>query len=237
MLIKAQLNLRQQFKFFTEVKGPMLKYCENFEYFVEKLGEYIQEKSATRIDNFLNRNKSEWKHEIPDGMVSLAICTTTIRNKLEMGESPVITLKILNKWNCDLAENKCQSFRMLLYSMYTMDDDDPLLSVSFDIIEYLLLVTDVDIQRFDCHDLEEEESILMVSCPMDVDKSVYLSFQKINILRYKQLEILKVFLINACNLEDYLGPIIAQFIWAPYKFYYDIKDYDEITGEYKCRKT
>lgn len=210
-----------------------LSYCERFDIFIETLGEYIQEKSASRIDNFLNRNNTDWKHEIPDGMVSLAVCTTTMRNKMDLNESPVITLKILNKWGINLAENKCQSFRMLLYTLYTMNDDDPLFEISIDIMEFFLTTySNVDIQYFDCHDLDEDESILMVSCCKDVDKSIYLSFERMNELRRKKLEIWKLLLLNACNIIKPFNEIIAEYIWTSYEFKYDEKNYNEITGEY-----
>ena len=210
-----------------------LSYCERFDIFIEKLGEYIQEKSASRIDSFLNRNKTDWKHEIPENMVSLAICTTTMRNKLEINESPVVTLKILHKYGFILSENKCQSFRMLLYTLYTMNDDDPLFKISIDIMEYFLSTyTNIDIQYFDCHDLDQDESILMVSCAKDVDKSIFLSFKKINEIRKRKFEILQLFLFNICKIEKPFNKIIAEYNWANYNFKYDSKNYNEITGEY-----
>eukprot|EP01083_Nonionella_stella_P009082 26321_1 len=212
-----------------------LRYCKDFNYFVETLGAYIQEKSASNLDKFLLRNKNEWKHEIPNGMVSLGTCTTTMRNKIEMDESPIITLKIMQKWNCDLAENDLQSFRMLLYGFYTLPEDDPLLHVTFDVMEYFLVtMTHISIQDFGCRHLGEDESLLMVSCARSVDYSIYCSFNRLNLFRDKKLNILTTFLINICGLEAPYNEIIAGFVWGGYyKFKFDENEYNQTTGHYK----
>ena len=115
-----------------------------------------------------------------------------------------------------------------------MDDDDELFDVTFDIIEFFLnTCTNIDIQYFDCRDLDEDESILMVSCAKDVDHSIYRSFEKINQIRDKKLELLKVFLFNVCKIEKPYNDLIAEYVWSGhYDFKYNEQDYNEITGEY-----
>eukprot|EP01084_Bolivina_argentea_P111946 199663_1 len=212
----------------------MLKYCKYEDNFVEALQEYVQEKSSSKINKLLKRNKNEWKHEIPQGMISLAVCTTTIRNKIEMNESPVKTLEVLTDWNCDLNEDECRSFRLMLYEFYTLDDDQSLLNASFDIIEYYLYQTSIEIQEFDCHGLDEDESLLMVSCARWVDHSINKSFNTINELRATKLEKLSIFLFNHCNLEQPYNKIIAQYVWGgKYIFHFDENEYNHMTGEYK----
>ena len=203
------------------------------DYFVQKLAECIQEKSAIYVDDFLNRNNREWKHDIPIGMISLAICSTTITNKIELKESPVITLKILHKWGVDLTENDCNAVRMLLYSFYTLEDDDPVLNASFEIIEYILTNTDLTIQSFDCRGLEEDVGLMMISCAMNIDHSTNESIAKINKLRNNRMNLIQIFLLNVCKIEHPYNKIIAEYAWGGhYEFHFDEDDYDPLSGDY-----
>merc|ERR1711902_260718 len=121
----------------------------------------------------------------PTGMLSLATCSTTVQNKLEMGEDPLTTVKILEKWKCDLCELECHWVRLLLY---TLDDNDPTWQANVDIIEFFFSRTSIPTQNLDCRAVDEEYSLLCVSCPRSVDFSINLSFCKLNALRDKQRE-------------------------------------------------
>ena len=200
--------------------------------FIQKLCECIQEESAADLDRLLYENHTHHKHAIPEGMISLATCTTTIRNKLERKESPITTLRILVKWNCDLAENKFNSLRTnLLYTFCTVEDIE-MVEASFALIEYCILHSEVDdVQYFDCRVLDEDEGLLAVSCHQSVDEAIYQSFQRINEMQERKRQILSIFLLNVFRMDPYHG-IVADYCYAPYEFAIDPNDYDPITGQY-----
>merc|ERR1712079_956456 len=168
--------------------------------FLDKLCECIQEGTAADLDRMLYENHTKSRHEIPVGMISLATCNPTIRNKLARKESPTTTLRILVKWNCDLAEYKFDSVRThLLYSFSTIEDTDDsysMLNASFELIEYCILHSEVDVQYFDCRVSDEEEGLLAVSSPRSVDEAIYHSFQRINEIQERKRQILSIFLVN-----------------------------------------
>lgn len=202
--------------------------------FIQKLCECIQEESAADLDRLLYQNHHGWGHVIPEGMISLATCTTTIRNKLERNESPVTTLRILDKWKCNLAENKFNSLRSnLLYTFSTITDQS-MLEASFEIIDFCILCSEVDVQYFDCRILNEEEGLLAVQCARSVDEAIYQSFQRINGMRSRKRQILSIFLLNVFRMDPYHN-IVADYCYAPYDFEFDPNAYDENNGEYKDR--
>ena len=207
-------------------------------HFIQKLCECIQEESAADLDRLLYRNHNDWNHAIPKGMMSLATCDQTIRNKLERNpsESPVVTLRILQKWNCDLAEDKFQSIRTnVLYTLSTLNESNhSVLNASFDVIEFCLIHTGVNVQYFDCRALDEEEGLLAVSCAQSVDYAIYQSFQRINKMQDQKRQILSIFLLNVFRMDPYHG-IIAEYCYSPYDFRFDLNDYHEATGQYKDR--
>ena len=114
-----------------------------------------------------------------------------------------------------------------------MDESDELYFITFEVIDWMLCHTDIDIQSLDCRALSPDDSLMLVTCSRSVDFSISQSIALLNQIRKQKHNQLFPFLCNETRLDKLCCALIADYCFGgEFIFEYDEKNYNERTGMY-----